>query len=681
MRLLLWEKRRRGGLKRPFLPMDLEQKTLARERQKLAAVLASLEGDLPLSSRELHTLWDSRARPFWRAQPQLYRALADKCRGAGENFLAIEVAQEGLAWSSRDFSSGEYLQLIHLCALAYASVGAPDRARELIQELGGQRGESCAALALLAQTHRDWAEETGDGPARREHLRQALAAYRRALELESNSRLAIDAAGSALLLGPDGGAEASALARRALDLHGSEPRRPGAGNDFEWSATGAEAQLILGDFAGARASYIEAGKIGRHRRFDLLASRKQARLLLRGLGRDPHELDGCFPLPRVALFAGHMIDLPGRPRTRFPEDRVTAVRARIAAALEEHNVLIGYGSAACGSDLLFLRAVLDRPGGEIHVVLPFERSRFLAETVVRLPAHQFWGEEFHRVLAAAASVTELTDSPCWFEGNALAFGNRVLHGLAERKAREFGDELLTFAVWDGHPHDERLGGTADSIRHWAARGRTRVLIPPDGAPHRVETHCTPHVAVSSLPANADGQEVREEIYAILSGDWEAPAQAVRSGDRPALEAVQAFFRRVAGTLAQCEAAVLHRWVDGSRFRLIFGDLAAAGQAALALREQAAGDGRLRLGLHAGPVTRWRNPLLGDQEEPAGIHLGKAERLAELPFGARVYVSREYAALLAAAPVVSDGRGLHCVYQGSMTLGERFGRQELFILEG
>jgi hypothetical protein len=178
-----------------------------------------------------------------------------------------------------------------------------------------------------------------------------------------------------------------------------------------------------------------------------------------------------------------------------------------------------------------------------------------------------------------------------------------------------------------------------------------------------------------------GSEVREGIYAILSGEWDPPAHVSREGDRPAMQAVQAFFQRVARTIAAYDAAVVHRWVDGTRFRLIFDGLMPAGRAALALLEHAAGSGRLRLGLHAGPVARWCNPLMGDHDEPSGMHLGKAARLAALPLGARVYASREYAALLAAAPTEAGPRPLHCVYQGSMALGERFGRQELFILEG
>ena len=670
----------------------MEQKTLAKERQKLAALLARLEGNPPPSSHELHEIWAGRARPFWRVQPRLYTALTRKCREVGENFLAIEVAEEGLAWSNEDVDPAGHLQLVHGRALAYASVGASDQARQLIEELGPHRHASADALGLLARTHKDWFEATDDPTLRREHLLHARNAYRQALAQVSDPYLAINAATTSLLLASHDGPEAEEdrlearqMAGRARKLcgDGEEPDAPpGLERDRAtyWRlATLAECSLILGEHDTARDQYRAAGEAGRYQRAELLATRRQTRLLLHALERDPHEFDACFPLPSVGLFAGHMVDLPDRATPRFPESSVPEARARIAAVLEEHHILIGYGSAACGADLIFLRAVLDRPGGEIHVVLPFERERFKRESVMRVPAHAHWGEEFDRVLAKAASITELSDSPCWFDGNAFAFGNRVFHGMAEHKAREQGDVPVGFALWDGEPAGERIGGTADCVRQWAARGRTRVLLSPVGDEIRLEEECVQDDFGTSLPvqAAATGEEaaagVSEEIAAILCGEWEQPPATAKAGERPAMEARARFFLRAAETLAPHAQWIVHRWVNGPQFRLIFRDLAAAGHAAQALRERTASlGGTLRLALHAGPVVRWRHPLMLGREEPAGIHLQKAARLATLPASGRTHVSREYTALLEALPVGVDRRRLHCVYQGTRPWVSRSG---------
>lgn len=678
----------------------MEQKTLATERQKLSALLARLEGNPPPSSHELHEIWDGRARPFWRVQPRLYTAFTRKCREVGENFLAIEVAEEGLAWSNEDIDPTGHLQLVHGRALAYASVGAGDHARELIAELGPHHHASADALGLLARTHKDWFEAADDPTLRREHLLHARNAYRQALAQVSDPYLAINAATTSLLLAAGGGPEAGsdraearlmALRARKLCGDGEEPDAPPGLDrdraDYWRLATLAECSLVLDEYDLARTRYHAAGEAGRYQRAELLATRRQTRLLLHALERDPHEFDACFPVPSVGLFAGHMIDLPGRATPRFPEDRVPQVRRRIAAALEENNILIGYGSAACGADLLFLRTVLDRPGGEIHVVLPFERERFRRESVARVPEHAHWSAEFDRVLANAASITELSDSPCWFEGNAFAFGNRVLHGMAEHKAREQGDAPVGFALWDGEPAGERVGGTADCVRQWAARGRTRVLLSPNRDEIRREDVCIPDGIGATLPVQAATDEetaagVFEEIAGILCGEWEAPPGVATGGERPSMEARARFFLRAAEILAPFGEWIVHRWVNGPQFRLIWRDLAAAGHAARALREGSDSlGGTLRLALHAGPVVRWRHPLMLGREEPAGIHLQKAAHLAALPASQRTHVSREYAALLEALPVRVDRRRLQCVYQGNTSLGEPFGRQALFVLAG
>ena len=673
--------------------MDLEQKTLVGERQKLAALRARLEADDPLSSHELHAVWDERARPFWRIQPEIYRALAEQCRRAGENFLAIEAAEEGLAWFSEDLHPAEYLKLVHVRAQSYANVGARDRARELVESIRHRQGDSFTALHLLARTHKDWFEMSEEDDTRREHLTQARDACLAALAREPSAALAINAAAASLLLDRDDPATGP-LAQRARQLclreHASTHFEDEGRATFERVSLLAECSLILGNVEEARRLYAQAGELGHFRRSDLLSTRKQVRLLLAAMGRDAQEFDPCFPLPNVALYTGHLFDLPARSGPpRFPTSNASLVQARIRETLAAHNVLIAYGSASGGADLLFLREVLARPGGEVHVVLPFARERFRREGVVRHPSLAAWGEEFDRILDAAASVTELTDSPCWFDDNAFAFGNRVLHGMAERRAREFGEALRTFAVWDGRGQAERKGGTADCVRHWAARGCARTFLPPDGGLPREETGRTHDASLANLPVNVNtagapqegaAVHVIEDICAVLSGEWESTDATLHEGERSWLVGAGTFFWQAAQSLEAFGAGVLHRWVDGPRFRLVFDDLDQAGRAACALRDRAAeGSGRLRLGLHAGPVIRWRHPLLQEREEPEGIHLGKADRLAAIPWCGRIRASREFVALVEAAPLRPGQRRLRCVYQGAVPLGVPFGRQALFVV--
>ena len=89
-------------------------------------------------------------------------------------------------------------------------------------------------------------------------------------------------------------------------------------------------------------------------------------------------------LPGVVAFTGHMMDKVGRipPRyvPRFPRQKEEAVTRAIRAALERLDARIGFCSAACGGDIIFIEEMLRR-GGEVHVVLPYEEELFIRDCV------------------------------------------------------------------------------------------------------------------------------------------------------------------------------------------------------------------------------------------------------------------------------------------------------------
>jgi len=106
------------------------------------------------------------------------------------------------------------------------------------------------------------------------------------------------------------------------------------------------------------------------------------------------------------MYTGHMVDQPGRILPRFPIELEAAVAAAVRQRLEILRPMAAYGSAACGSDILCLEAMLEL-GGETHIVLPFPPAEFHRVSVDFAPGR--WGERFERVLAAASSVTVTSD--------------------------------------------------------------------------------------------------------------------------------------------------------------------------------------------------------------------------------------------------------------------------------
>ena len=85
------------------------------------------------------------------------------------------------------------------------------------------------------------------------------------------------------------------------------------------------------------------------------------------------------PAPnRVFLFSGHMIDHPGRAVPRLPASKRDAAAAAIASKLDELGAGKGdlaFCGGACGGDLLFAKACLERGLG-LRVRIPFDEPLF-----------------------------------------------------------------------------------------------------------------------------------------------------------------------------------------------------------------------------------------------------------------------------------------------------------------
>ena len=116
-------------------------------------------------------------------------------------------------------------------------------------------------------------------------------------------------------------------------------------------------------------------------------------------GIDPGVLD-ALAVPTVIHFGGHMISAPGE-RGRFPAEAEGQVADAIADYLTQGAVGFGFGSLACGADILFAEALL-ASGAELHVVLPFAVEEFKAESVAR--GGPTWPARFDRCLVEATTV-------------------------------------------------------------------------------------------------------------------------------------------------------------------------------------------------------------------------------------------------------------------------------------
>jgi len=173
-------------------------------------------------------------------------------------------------------------------------------------------------------------------------------------------------------------------------------------------------------------------------------------------------------MPGIVAFTGHMIDRPGRPAPRFPGNAEQRVARRIARSLDELEAAYGYASAACGGDILFHEAMLQR-GGQINVVLPCPTDEFREACIDIIPDGN-WGDRFERVMDKASTVEILSDQCASDNAMASECCNRVILGLATMEAQKSSGAPSVLAFWDGRPGDA-IGGTHSLVEFALAHNR------------------------------------------------------------------------------------------------------------------------------------------------------------------------------------------------------------------
>ena len=170
------------------------------------------------------------------------------------------------------------------------------------------------------------------------------------------------------------------------------------------------------------------------------STRKQARVLSRQLYGNADAFDDCFPIPKLVVFSGHMIDAPDRRIPRFPPSKEEEIKELLEKQLAAMNAGIGFASAASGSDILFLEAMLAR-GGKIHLVLPWPAEEFEKTSVAIGRRRDLGGALPQGPGSQAASIRILGE--LYMPGSATGFEycNLAMNGLARLFAQSLDLEI------------------------------------------------------------------------------------------------------------------------------------------------------------------------------------------------------------------------------------------------
>lgn len=630
---------------------------------------------MDITVNRLRHLWEERIPLIWYRNVQIYRRAVDVALRLGESFLAFDMTVEGLQAFKND------LRLIQLQALALARTGATKRANAILQHLRASGHDDEETMGILARTYKDFWQLAVEPEEKRKHLKESFDLYLEGYKRNHGYYSGINAATTGLLYGET--ETARQLAREVVDicLTTLEYISPDSGERYWLEATLAEAALILGDLQMAEEYYLRGSEDSNQSAVVLSRTRSQARMLLERITGDPHQLDHCFTLPRIAVFSGHMFDRPGRKQPRFPHTMEPVVRGELGARLASLNAQVGFSSLACGSDMIFAETLLDR-GGEVNIVLPFRKEDFKRASVEIMPEAD-WGDRFERVINNAATVIVLNELGDANDAAAFEFCNKALSGLALLKSQFLGMDVMPVVVWDGQRGDGR-GGTQAFVDFWRQIKESEVEIiplnqgsPPEAKVNQPSSEPTTERFLKRDDVPAVPQELKAMLFADVVGFTKLSEIQI-----PVF--VQQFMGRVAALMTEMENPPVHRNTWGDAVTCVFDHVVDAGQFALGLRDLVRSTDwpkyglpaglSIRIALHAGPVFPCFDPVLGKRTYN-GSHVNRTARIEPIAEEGQIYASEAFAALAAADGV----KEFTCDYVGTKQLAKKYGAIPVFLV--
>jgi class 3 adenylate cyclase/tetratricopeptide (TPR) repeat protein len=634
------------------------------------------------------------------------------CALEREEFLLVcDVARETFRhWGTHadDAVRTDLMRVRINYATALARLGFPLEAREKLEPYVSDSYRpalkpdlKAAVLRQLGNILRDESQQASTRAGRLQKAHEALAFYKRSLELEPEhlETLALTAAASLFLDGPESDlrGEAYEKARKILQIADTLPDSVRAdGQTTRWRAA---AHAVLGQVDAALEAYKAMQKAPGVSASDLADARHSAEFLARALGKPRDFFKKAFPPLQLVVFVGHLPDLPDNP-ARFPNASVEQVRQKIREKVAEMDVRVGFVGAAAGADLLFIEALLER-NATVHVVLPWTRDEFLKTSIHPYEppgAEPIWEPLFNRALKEAATVREIGQAYEPTSDVNWRYLVEVTAGLALQTARISRLDVQPLVLWDGLP-GWGIGGTAAFAEFWRddlGYDLITIELPAPPAPP------TGRRGGGMRSSRSELLTMRHEVKSMLFADIVGYSK-LHEGVIPKF--VETFLSRVSLLVAQSKHAPRSVNTWGDAVYAIFDFARDAGSFALELtemiqkgkpdwlreglywEEHVPGNPEpvkhplnIRVGLHTGPVFRHYDPVVR-QLGFTGAHVSRAARIEPVANPGEVFASEQFAALAeldaelgrpaGANRAEAADLGFVCEYAGTMKLAKGY----------
>jgi hypothetical protein len=628
---------------------------------------------------------DSDDRLPFSKDSSIYTRLAKAATQLGENLIALEIASEGSESLETAFRQkfpeivkNQQIDLAREQAIALSRLGSIREAQKILRDLLAIRAEDDKSLSALGRTYKDLAKFPG--PAREKFLARSRACYLQAYAVNGEYYPAINACTLSLWLNDRAAARrlAGEVKQLCLESLASNP------DDYWALASMAEAELVLsadvGEITQPTFEYYQKYSLLMHQKRgwgDLSSTSKQANRICESLDWDFGPLKRIFRVPGVIIFSGHMVDAPGREVPRFPAQYVEAVEEQIRLTLDSLDAQIGISSAACGSDLLFIEAMLARDA-DIQVVLPWRKEEFKQTSV--LIGGQVWERRFDRALEEATSVTYLSQQGAPSGNLGYVYCNNCMNGMALFRSDKLASDVRPMAVWDGRRGDG-LGGTSSFVDFWTSRGHAVDVVDLEKiTAAKTKDEKLDRISFGEITVSEGQQTIKTLLFADVVGYSKIPEDQIK-------HFAPEFLGMISSLISEPPRPVLtNTWGDAIYF--VFDEPVAAGDVALRLLEMLKQGGwrrlltaplNLRISLHTGPVILCLDPVIR-QISFTGSHVSHAARIEPIVREGEVWATEAFVSYVIIDSQRRDKRRRFGFdYLGQIDFAKNYGRYPLFRL--
>jgi len=353
----------------------------------------------------------------------------------------------------------------------------------------------------------------------------------------------------------------------------------------------------------------------------------------------------------------------------------------IRTVIDDFNPGIGYSSAACGSDILFLELMQERKT-ETNVVLPFELDDFLKVSVDFAGEH--WSDRAQKVLGRCSQRVQATEGKYLGDDLLFDYANHVIMGKALLRSSILETDPVLLAVWE--PSSKAAtGGTSDFVKTWESKhlpvhiiditkiDRRGITIEPTAAPAP-----GPDEAIALQSFKNVNRVLKVMLFADLVGFGSLKEEQIPFYINRYMTGFEEIVKK-----SKFKPQFMNTWGDAIYF--VFDDPVSAAECALELKDYVTNtkweqhslpaDLNIRIGLHVGPVFGAKEPLL-NRMNYFGRHVNWAARIEPITNPGNVYASEQFASML----MTRSDHELEVRYVGIIVLPKKFGTYPIYLVK-